>query len=275
MSSPTDTTGPPTARQPTFNLNIPVSKTDFQPLSTARLLEHENAPRFTDLAPTENEGENLWDFFRTRPVVQAPAQIPVSERVEVLFLLSTEVEVPDVAQVLWRAAWTGEETVLGEIHSVDFKEETGLERRWGERRLADLGVLREVARELEEEGKRGEGVGRVKVGVEGGGMDEEAVRREGWMVGEEVHWVLEEFLGGAGEMLAGGMSKLGLAGEHEERGVIGGKSKEVEAAEESEEEEALFAMPLSPRSDAKNAFAMFKREREPVEISPLAQVLNG
>ncbi|KAF8249254.1 hypothetical protein K440DRAFT_216267 [Wilcoxina mikolae CBS 423.85] len=235
------------------------------PLSTARLLEFENGPNFPDAVQ-----EDLPAFFASRPIVQAPTQIlsdptSVSKKTEVLFLLAPATPIPQSISIFFTPTWTPPNTpptLLSEIRLIDYGAGDGLHTTWALKRLEDLQALQEIAKELEREGSRGIGQGRLKVGVEGGGMDEEAVRREGWMVGEEQGWVLEKFLTcnmdqkHAEEEVTNNSVMDPFAG----LGISTGMS--FAAASEEEEEEDLFALPLSPRSPdmAMSPFSMFRGE---------------
>jgi hypothetical protein len=100
-------------------------------------------------------------------------------------------------------------------------------------------------------------------------MDEEAVRREGWMVGEEQGWVVEKFLTCtvdqkhapevSKETMMGPLAGLGISTD-----LSFGMSEVLrsDTPEEEEEEEDLFALPLSPRSPemAMSPFSMFRGE---------------
>lgn len=171
-----------------------------------------------------------------------------------------------------------------------------LHTAWAESRIDDLRTLEEIARELEREGARGLGTGRVKVGVEGGGMDEEAVRREGWMVGEEMVWVREAFLNrhiveeepspmglglGLGLDTSAGESKvLKLSTTISPGGSVhlvscgtGGRAASIH----QEEEDDLFALPLSPRSPemAMSPFSMFRGEALGVQDKLSGAAVSG
>ncbi|TGZ77495.1 hypothetical protein EX30DRAFT_344010 [Ascodesmis nigricans] len=227
--SPTTTTGPPTA----LPLPLPLPPS-LGPLSTAHLLYHENRPYTAEFLLPD---PTLPSFFASRPIVQAPSiLIPGRDNI-VLFRIAGGVTVPSVVRVGFTPRWGGGEVVLAEVvapitssqsaasgpdtasaTSAETKAETqqqqeedvnapwplpasaaeSLHTLWAQLRLTDLQALMDVARELEEEGRRGKTTGRVKIGVEGGGMDEEAVRREGWLVGEEVAWVGEVYGVGVG-----------------------------------------------------------------------------
>lgn len=166
------------------------------PLSTAKLLQFENGLGGREVAESDDD---LPKFFTTRPVVQAPAHITPAQQQQGLkgrayFLLRSSADLPDLVRVLFIPTWAPP-VVLAEVPVPrDHLSGNALHTAWAEARLADLKTLEDIARELEREGARGIGTGRVKVGVEGGIMDEEAVRREGWMVGEEMVWVTETFL---------------------------------------------------------------------------------
>jgi hypothetical protein len=242
------------------------------PLSTARLLEFENGLNFP-----ETVQEDLSTFFASRPIVQAPTQIlsdptSVSKKTEVLFLLAPATPIPQSISIFFTPTWTPPNTpptLLSEIRLMDYGAGDGLHTTWGLKRLEDLQALQEIAKELEREGSRGIGQGRLKVGVEGGGMDEEAVRREGWMVGEEQGWVVEKFLTCtvdqkhapevSKETMMGPLAGLGISTD-----LSFGMSEVLrsDTPEEEEEEEDLFALPLSPRSPemAMSPFSMFRGE---------------
>ncbi|KAI5780411.1 hypothetical protein EDC01DRAFT_633288 [Geopyxis carbonaria] len=238
------------------------------PLSTAKLLEFENGPNFREVQ------EDLSAFFAARPIVQAPAQInpdftAASKKTEVLFLLSADQAIPSSIKVYFTPTWTSPNTpptVLAEISQNSYGSGQGLYVAWAEKRLSDLKILEDIAKELELEGSRGTGQGRVKVGVEGGGMDEEAVRREGWMVGEEQVWVHEKFLEVqpeestmdvmdplAGLGISSGLNLMTSST------VMGGRHHGTPDEEDGED---LFALPLSPRSPdmSVSPFSMFRGE---------------
>lgn len=275
------------------------------PLSTARLLEIENGPGFAaQLAGAHDGGgasavdeEDLPAFFAARPIVQAPAQIlpdarSAGKKTEVLFLLAPATPIPPCVRILFTPTWSpphAAPALLAQIPISDYAPADGLHTAWATRRLEDLQALQEIARELEREGSRGLGLGRLKVGVEGGGMDEEAVRREGWMVGEEQAWVLDRFL----TCSLGDNPNLRLPDPHSDSSNdassnnaavmdpfaglgIGsaGKAKNKlnhgealdrpnpDEEEDADDEQGLFALPLSPRSPdmAMSPFSMFRGE---------------
>lgn len=269
---------PPTQLQP---LQSTSDYTDGAPLSTAKLLAFENGlDKF-------EETEDLSAFFASRPIVQAPAHIiPDAQtgHVVVYFLVTGTAPLPDLIRIIFVPTW-GASQILAAVPVPQRTDYSGhgnllLHTAWAESRIDDLGTLEEIARELEREGARGLGTGRVKVGVEGGGMDEEAVRREGWMVGEEMVWVREAFLNrhiaeeepsplgiglglgldtltGKGLKLSTTISPGGTA-----HLVACGSKNSRAAAIYQEEEEDLFALPLSPRSPemAMSPFSMFRGE---------------
>lgn len=270
---------PPTQLQP---LQSTSDYTDGAPLSTAKLLAFENGlDKF-------EETEDLSAFFASRPIVQAPANIiPDAQtgNVIVYFLITGTAPLPDLIRIIFVPTWGASQTVA----AVPVPQRTDysghgsllLHTAWAEARIDDLATLEEIARELEREGARGLGTGRVKVGVEGGGMDEEAVRREGWMVGEEMVWVREAFLNrhiaeedpspigiglGLGLDTLSGKGTLKLSTTISPGGtahvVACGSNNNRAAAIHQEEEDDLFALPLSPRSPemAMSPFSMFRGE---------------
>lgn len=236
------------------------------PLSTARLLQFENGPNFDDAL----DDVDLSAFFEARPIVQAPTQIaPDAEspasKTEVLFLLAASTSVPASIKIFFTPTWTPPNTppsLITVVPKSQFQVGQGLHMLWAEKRLQDLIILEEIAKELELEGSRGTGQGRVKVGVEGGGMDEEAVRREGFMVGEEQRWVRSRFLEIEEEAPAheimDPMQGLGISSLRLQTG--SSVSAPRSTAADAEEEEDLFALPLSPRSPdmAVSPFSMFR-----------------
>lgn len=273
------------------------------PLSTARLLEFENGVHGGPL-------QDLPAFFAARPLVQAPAELTptpsssspkAAAKIMVFFLLAATTPPPPELRILFTPAWTRTTTpphVLATVAASSFARRDRLHSAWARARLADLAVLADIAAELEREGARGSGTGRLKIGVEGGGMDEEAVRREGWMVGEEAAWVRDRFLPpsppppqpraqqpvptkssdtltglglGLGidtVMLGGAGSPSAMAELVSTRLDDGSPAPPVPAAaavdghldSEDETEEDLFALPLSPRSPdmAVSPFSAFR-----------------
>ncbi|KAA8906397.1 hypothetical protein FN846DRAFT_948733 [Sphaerosporella brunnea] len=244
------------------------------PLSTARLLEFENGPNMGELQ------EDLPTFFSSRPIVQAPTQIisdPTSpaKKTEALFLLAPNSPIPPAVSIYFTPTWTPPNTPptrLAEIKLADYVPGDGLHTAWATKRIEDLKALQEIAKELEREGSRGTGQGRFKVGVEGGGMDEEAVRREAWMVAEEQVWVVDNFLTSHKNCDATVQEEPShsvmdpLAGLGISTGLHFAPTSSVLARhhghDEEEDEEELFALPLSPRSPdmAMSPFSMFRGE---------------
>ena len=226
--------------------------------------------------------------------MQAPTQIlpdarSAGHKTEVLFLLAPATPIPPCVRILFTPTWSPPHAApaqLAQIPISAYAPADGLHTAWATHRLEDLQALQEIARELEREGSRGLGLGRLKVGVEGGGMDEEAVRREGWMVGEEQAWVLNRFLscslsdnpnprlpsssstantpGNAAVMdpFAGlGIGAAGMANNSKPGHSQVPKPGDPDVQEEDAEED-LFALPLSPRSPdmAMSPFSMFRGE---------------
>jgi hypothetical protein len=238
------------------------------PLSTARLLEFENGPNHGELQ------EDLPAFFSGRPIVQAPTHIisdPTSaaKKTEALFLLAPNTPIPPSVSIYFTPTWTPPNTpptLLAEIKLKDYVPADGLHTAWATKRLEDLKALQEIAKELEREGSRGTGQGLLKVGVEGGGMDEEAVRREAWMVAEEEVWVVETFLTAAAPAAEEEPPVMvPFAGLGISTGLHFAPASSVLARhghDEEEEEEDFFALPLSPRSPdmAMSPFSMFRGE---------------
>ncbi|PWW75711.1 hypothetical protein C7212DRAFT_357818 [Tuber magnatum] len=259
------------------------------PLSTAKLLQFENGG-LDKLEPSDD----LPAFFSARPIVQAPTHILGGEgKGKVYFLLTGDAKTPDSVKILFYPTWTPAVT-LGDVGVVSVSPGTEGHAAWAQHRLADLKTLEDIARELEREGARGLGKGRVKVGVEGGGMDEEAIRREGWMVGEEMVWVSENFLSlppavastpataaatpvpaltttaAIAPQLKGGL-KLTMTT----------NNTPFQPCQESpldEDGEDLFALPLSPRSPdmAKSPFSRFRGDAlgKSPNLSKLSMVEN-
>lgn len=272
-------TVPPAQPQP---LQPTTDYTDAAPLSTAKLLAFENGlDKF-------EETEDLSAFFSSRPIVQAPTHIiPNAEtgKAVVYFLITGNTPLPDLIRITFVPTW-GVPQILATVTVPQRTDYTGrgdfhLHTAWAESRIDDLRNLEEIARELEREGARGLGTGRVKVGVEGGGMDEEAVRREGWMVGEEMVWVREAFLNwhiaeepspmGLGLGLGLGLDTGGSNSQVLKLSttISPGGSVRLVGCDNSrvtpihhEEEDDLFALPLSPRSPdmAMSPFSMFRGE---------------
>ncbi|KAG0134089.1 hypothetical protein HOY82DRAFT_602937 [Tuber indicum] len=242
------------------------------PLSTAKLLQFENGG-LDKLEPSDD----LPAFFSARPIVQAPTHILGGEgKGKVYFLLTGDAKSPDSVKILFYPTWTPPVT-LGEVGVVSVPAGTEGHTAWAQHRLADLKALEDIARELEREGARGLGTGRVKVGVEGGGMDEEAVRREGWMVGEEMVWVSENFLSlppaVASTPAAAAVAPVPTLPATTTAPQLKGGLKlttttnntPFQPSHESpldEDGEDLFALPLSPRSPdmAKSPFSRFRGE---------------
>ncbi|RPA91066.1 hypothetical protein L873DRAFT_349226 [Choiromyces venosus 120613-1] len=221
------------------------------PLSTAKLLQFENGG-LDKLEPSDD----LPGFFSARPIVQAPTHILGGDgKGKVYFLLTGEAKTPDSVKILFYPTWTPP-VALAEVDVVSASPGTEGHTAWAQHRLADLKTLEDIARELEREGARGLGTGRVKVGVEGGGMDEEAVRREGWMVGEE--------------MLQGGLKLITTTN------IAPFQPSHVSPLDEDGED--LFALPLSPRSPdmAKSPFSRFRGDAlgKSPSLSKLSMVEN-
>jgi len=255
------------------------------PLSTARLLEFENGPNLGELQ------DDLPTFFVARPVVQAPEHIlsdssSVSKKTEVLFLLADATPVPSSIRIFFIPTWTPPNTpptLLAEIpegHYGTSEQGMALHTTWSKKRLEDLKALQEIANELEQEGSRGTTQGRLKVGVEGGGMDEEAVRREGWMVGEEQVWVVEKFLTAKPSPKEDPAVMDPFMGLGISTGMHFTNTSSVRPAPpglfEEEEEEDLFALPLSPRSPdmAMSPFSMFRGDVLPGSKPPFSSKLR-
>lgn len=273
--------------------------TNGAPLSTAKLLAFENG--LDDFEETED----LVGFFSSRPIVQAPTQIipdPESKRATVHFLLTGNALIPDAIHILFVPTW-GTPLTLATVPTpsrTNYQSggKRNLHSAWAEARMDDLATLEEIARELELEGARGVGTGNLKVGVEGGGMDEEAVRREGWMVGEEMIWVRETFLNkhiaeeepgpsndtGLGLNIntnSGSKAPLKLSTTVSPGGTVYKSASSTNhlrtTAIAQEEEDDLFALPLSPRSPEMSVspFSMFRGEavgKQP--MSRLNQVVS-
>ena len=254
------------------------------PLSTGCLLEFENGPNIGELQ------DDLPSYFAARPVVQVPEHIlsdsnSVSKKTEVLFLLADATLVPSSIRIFFIPTWTPPNTpptLLAEIPEGHYGTSEGmaLHTAWSTKRLDDLKALQEIANELEQEGSRGTTQGRLKVGVEGGGMDEEAVRREGWMVGEEQVWVVEKFLTAKPSpkeepAVVDPFTGLGIS-----TGLHFTNASSVQTAPpglfEEEEEEDLFALPLSPRSPdmAMSPFSMFRGDVLPGSKPPFSSKLR-
>jgi hypothetical protein len=111
-------------------------------------------------------------------------------------------------------------------------------------------------------------------------MDEEAVRREGWMVGEEMIWVRDHFLSTpVSETTIDGLNGLGISSSLGGLSLNTGSSVEppVHVDDHEEEEEDLFALPLSPRSPdmSVSPFSMFRGDAiSTPQPSKLRQVVN-
>lgn len=233
---------------------------DPGPLSTARILEFENGGLEENILPELQD--DLPGFFATRPIVQAPVEIvsnpsSVAKKTEVMFLLAPDYPVPKDVRIVFTEAWTPPNTPPALLETLPLppaKPGQALHTAWATKRLEDLGAQQEILSELELEGQRGLGQGRIKVGVKGGGMDEEAVRREGWMVGEEKVWVQEKFLVAAAaspeEQILDPLAGLGInTGLHfATRPSVSVALQRRAEPEEAADEEDFFALPLSPRS---------------------------
>ncbi|CUS13906.1 unnamed protein product [Tuber aestivum] len=248
------------------------------PLSTAKLLQFENGG-LDKLEPSDD----LPAFFSARPIVQAPTHILGEEgKGKVYFLLTGGAKTPDSVKILFYPTWTPPVT-LEDVGIISVPPGAEGHTAWAQHRLADLKTLEDIARELEREGARGLGKGRVKVGVEGGGMDEEAIRREGWMVGEEMVWVSENFLSlppaVASTPATAAVAPLpALTTTTTSPQLKGGlkltttiSNTPFQPCHESpldEDPEDLFALPLSPRSPdmAKSPFSRFRGD--PLGKSP-------
>ena len=152
-------------------------------------------------------------IFEDRTVVQTPTKIlpplvsssPTSpstapQKLSAFFLFSNLMPVPSSVTIRFIPTWTSPIAPLPRVtvpvvSAPAIFSPGDLHRSWAKSRLADLNELQELADELAGTGQRGVGTGAMKVGVDGGGHDEDRVRWEAEMVGRERNWVLKRFLG--------------------------------------------------------------------------------
>ncbi|KAI5808897.1 hypothetical protein DFH27DRAFT_244802 [Peziza echinospora] len=150
-------------------------------------------------------------LFQQRPVVQTPTRIlpqdspttPLtpsagSQRLSAFFLLSKNISVPEYVTIRFTPTWASPvvrpPSAVVPVTPVPKPAKQGdLHRSWALSRFVDLVRLKVLAKELQNSGQRGMGVGRFKVGVDGGGHDEEQVQREAEMVDRELKWVAKTF----------------------------------------------------------------------------------
>lgn len=152
-------------------------------------------------------------IFHERSVVQTPTRItpplvsssphslkPSSQKFSTFFFLSHSTDIPKTITIRFTPIWASpivpSPTVTIPVNPVSKGLPPGdLHKAWAKSRLSDLHELQELADELARTGQRGVGMGSFKVGVEGGGHDEERLRWEAEMVSRERNWVLKTFLG--------------------------------------------------------------------------------
>ena len=151
-------------------------------------------------------------IFQDRSVVQTPARItppvtssprspkPSSQKFSIFFFLSHPTDYPKTITIRFTPIWASpvvpSPTVTIPVNPVSKDLPPGdLHKAWAKSRLVDLHELQELADELARTGQRGVGMGSFKVGVDGGGHDEERLQWEAEMVGRERNWVLKTFLG--------------------------------------------------------------------------------
>ncbi|KAF8421981.1 hypothetical protein EV426DRAFT_180295 [Tirmania nivea] len=168
-----------------------------------------------DTHPFEAMGDSFFErIFQERAIVQTPTRIlpPLastspntpttssSQKFSVFFLLSHSTAVPTSVTIRFTPIWASpiapSPTLTVTVNPVSkHVHHGGLHKAWAKTRLVDLNELQELADELARTGQRGVGIGSFKVGVDGGGHDEERLKWEAEMVGRERNWVLKTFLG--------------------------------------------------------------------------------
>lgn len=167
-----------------------------------------------DTHPFEAMGDSFFErIFQERAIVQTPTRIvpPLgstspntpttsSQKFSVFFLLSHSTAVPASVKIhftpIWASPIAPSPTLTVTVNPVSkHVGHGGLHKAWAKTRLADLNELQELADELARTGQRGVGIGSFKVGIDGGGHDEERLKWEAEMVGRERNWVLKTFLG--------------------------------------------------------------------------------
>ena len=267
-----------------------------------------NEQESVQAAPEALDGSFFEKIFQERSVVQTPTKIlppptskspdsqsPSSLKISVSFLLSHSTKVPNTITIRFAPIWASpiapSPNITIPVVPVSTTSNCGeLHKSWAKSRLVDLNELQELADEMVRTGQRGVGVGTLKVGVDGGGHDEERLRWEAEMVGRERNWVLKTFLGKviSGQSLDGENSNTTRGDDEEdlteqkeiEEGLemlaklaqglkINDKSATLptiaaistetttslksscpapQPKSEDDEEDDLFALPLSPRS---------------------------
>jgi len=168
-----------------------------------------------DTHPFEAMDDSFFErIFQERAIVQTPARIvpalgstspntpttSSSQKFSVFFLLSHSTAVPTSVTIhftpIWASPIAPSPTLTVTVNPVSKHVNHGdLHKAWAKTRLVDLNELQELADELARTGQRGVGIGSFKVGVDGGGHDEERLKWEAEMVGRERNWVLKTFLG--------------------------------------------------------------------------------
>ena len=162
----------------------------------------------------EGMGDDFFEkIFQERGVVQTPTRItpplvsssphspkPSSQKFSTFFFLSHSTDIPKTVTIRFTPIWASpivpSPTVTIPVNPASPDLPPGdLHKAWAKSRLVDLHELQELADELARTGQRGVGMGSFKVGVEGGGHDEERLQWEAEMVGRERNWVLKTFLG--------------------------------------------------------------------------------
>ncbi|RPB28354.1 hypothetical protein L211DRAFT_379300 [Terfezia boudieri ATCC MYA-4762] len=175
----------------------------------------DESSRKEDTHPFEAMGDSFFEkIFQERAIVQTPTRIvpPLvstspnspttssSQKFSVYFLLSNSTAVPTSVTIhftpIWASPIAPSPTLTVTVNPVFKTVNYGsLHKAWAKTRLVDLNELQELADELARTGQRGVGIGSFKVGIDGGGHDEERLKWEAEMVGRERNWVLKTFLG--------------------------------------------------------------------------------
>ena len=184
-------------------------------------------------------------IFQERAIVQTPTRIvppsgsaspntptASSQKFSVFFLLSHSTAAPTSVTIrftpLWASPVVPSPTLTITVNPVSKHVNNGsLHKAWAKTRLVDLNELQELADELTRTGQRGVGIGSFKVGVDGGGHDEERLKWEAEMVGRERNWVLKTFLGKV------------IAGKPLKEDALAGNGGDEDLTEQKEIEEGL------------------------------------
>jgi len=201
-----------------------------------------------DTHPFEAMGDSFFErIFQERAIVQTPTRIvpPLgstspntptassAQKFSVFFLLSHSTAIPTSVTIHFTPIWASpiapspKLTVTVNPASKHVNH-GGLHKAWAKTRLVDLNELQELADELARTGQRGVGIGSFKVGIDGGGHDEERLKWEAEMVGRERNWVLKTFLG---RVIAGKLLK--------EDALTGTNGDDEDLTEQKEIEEGL------------------------------------